>query len=493
MNWDEEFLTAKKMISKGLFHAANSILENLEMRASEQSDKNKLGELYYEKGKIAQFNHANYKNAVMNFTRAIESTSGTDTKVNYAIYLGFAYRKMSEFDTCYRYLTNLVDELDGVANSTKGRLFANLSAIQGINGFYDQAIRSIDRSYEAYEGLSNPLEEILNNNKGLAYLELGIYDKAEYLLKRAMDLGGSEFIEPLSELGRLCLLQGRLEESVEYAKRALNMIWSSIIEYNKEELALLCNLLANIGMHLNERELAMRLAEKAQVFFGQLGMWRQWQNIESQLERWHESVSESIFREAGRVVSLEDIHHFLQSLEALNSQELIHRSVSQLLDVRVYYVQLFAQELHLSKQDQEDLVLASRFADYGLTALESEVIMNPTRSKVAFEQYKQHPLLSVRMLKTLNLSERVADIVLDHHEHYDGSGYPNGKRGEEIHYLARILRLIDTYASGIVMERKMHSELIDNLVAEAGFGFDPRIVNAFVKMHDVAEFDTQAR
>jgi|SRR5579875_1956734 len=138
---------------------------------------------------------------------------------------------------------------------------------------------------------------------------------------------------------------------------------------------------------------------------------------------------------------------------SIECEELIHKSVPRLIDVRVYYAQLFAQELNLAEQDQEDLVLASRFADYGLTALENEVVMNPRRSGVAFEQYKQHPSLSVRMVKDLNLSDRIAEIIEDHHEHYDESGYPKGKKGEAISYLARVLSLPDRYSTGIVIEK----------------------------------------
>lgn len=111
--------------------------------------------------------------------------------------------------------------------------------------------------------------------------------------------------------------------------------------------------------------------------------------------------------------------------------------------------------------------------------------MNPTRSEMAFKQYKQHPLLSVRMVKTLDLSNRIAEIIEDHHENYNGSGYPSGKKGEEINYLSRILSITDKYATGIVLEQKLHFHVMSEITAESGTVFDPALLNSFKKMFDI--------
>ena len=486
MSWNEDFSVAKKLLSGGLFLAANSKFLQLEERIAEQSDKSMIGELYEELGKMYRFNFANYKKSVDYFQKAIESANDKDSRVRYTVRLGVTYLKMSEFDTCYRYLTDSIDDLDDLSDQTKGMLFVNLSAIQGINGFYDQAITSTEYSRQFFSNTNTPLSEsLLSNNRGLANLELGIYDEAEYYLKRAMELGGKDFMEPLSELGRLCLLQNRLSESIQYAERALDIIWSSIINYNKEEVARLCNLLAYISIRVGQIDLAMRLGEKAQVLFGQLGMWRQWQNLESQLEQWSEEPPTPTFEEGRNTISLHRIRHFLQCLEALNLQELGGKKVSSFLDVRSYYVQCLSAELGLSKGEVNDLILASRFADYGLTALESEVVANPTRTQVAFEQYKQHPSLGVKMVKALNLSDSIAEIIADHHENYDGSGYPTGKKGNDINYLALVFSVVDQYTNEIVMADKSHFEVMDEMNLKSGTVFDPDIVDAFVKMHNL--------
>lgn len=487
MSWSDDFSTAKKLLSNGLFLAANSIFLQLEKRIVENLDKSEVGELYDELGKIHRSNFANYKKSVNYFQNAIQYTNDKDVKVRYTVHLGLAYRKMSEFDTCYRYLTDLVGDLSVVTNATKGMLFANLSAIQGINGFYDQAVISTEYSEQFFSKTNTPLpESILSNNRGLAFLELGDYDKAEYYLKRAVELGGKEFMEPLSELGRLCLVQNRLSESLQYAERALDVIWSSIINYNKEEVARLCNLLASISIRVGQVDLAMRLGEKAQVLFGQLGMWRQWQNLESQLEQWSANPPiSSSSQDEYNSVSLHQIRHFLECLEALNLQELVGKEISDFLDVRSYYIKRFSNELGLTESQVSDLILASRFADYGLTALENEVVLNPTRSQVAFEQYKQHPSLGVNMVKALNLSDSIAQIIADHHEKYDGSGFPSGKKGAEINAFARLFSVVDYYTNEVVMADKSHFEVMDDIVSKRGTAFDPIFVDSFMEMHEI--------
>lgn len=487
MSWIEDFSVAKKLLSNGLFLAANSMFMQLEERIEEQLDKSKVGELYDELGKIHRSNFANYKKSVDYFQNAIEYANSKDEKVRYTVHLGYAYRKMSEFDTCYRFLTGLVDDLDDLPDQTKGMLLANLSAIQGINGFYDKAITSTESSQQFFSNANTPLpESILSNNRGLAYLELGVYDEAERYLTRAMEFGGKDFMEPLSEIGRLCLLQNRILESFQYAEHALDVVWSSIINYNKEEVARLCNLLAHIAIKIGQVDLAMRLGEKAQVLFGQLGMWMQWQKLESQLEQWSEAPPQPLSEEECKGVSLHRMRHFLQCLEAMNLQELSGKKVSSLLDVRSYYVQRFSAQLGLPENDLNDLILSSRFADYGLTALESEVVMNPTRSQVAFEQYKQHPSLGVKMVKALNLSDSISEIIADHHENYDGSGYPSSKKGDEINYLSRVFSVVDRYSNAIIISDMSHFEVLDDIISKRGTDFDPQIVDAFVKMHEVS-------
>lgn len=98
---------------------------------------------------------------------------------------------------------------------------------------------------------------------------------------------------------------------------------------------------------------------------------------------------------------------------------------------------------------------------------------------------KMHPEKGARILQPLTEFREVMEIVLTHHENYDGSGYPRGLRGEEIPLGARIVAVVDafhamvstrTYSRGKTVEYAM-----DELERCAGSQFDPRVVKAFVQ------------
>lgn len=477
----------QELIAKGLYHAALDVANELVISASCAPEyAADLGELFNETAKV-HMALTNYHQTVEYCNKAISHARDQEAWVKYNINLAATYRRLSEFDTFYRYLTPLYQHMDVISPRLRGYFLLNLSASHGINGFYEEAITSAEQSLAAFSQAGvQDLDSVLYNNIGIAHLESGKYEQAEYYLRKALDITGPT-MDLIAELGRLSVLNGAIEKAVRYAKQATSMVWSSIINYEKEEIARLCNLLSSISIRLQEERIAIRLAEKAQVFYGQLGMWRQWQDIAAEISRLEEYPLNYTGENSETTISVTEIHHFLDLLDAMNSQELIHKNISKLLDTRVHYAQILADALNLSEQQREDLVLSSRFADYGLTALENEVAVEPNRSEQAYEQYKQHPALSVRMIKMLHLPERVDSIILDHHEHFDGTGFPLMKKQGEINFLARVLRVVDWYVEALVIHGKKHYEVIGEIVGQSGRALDPDVVKVFVGIFNLQQ------
>jgi tetratricopeptide (TPR) repeat protein len=485
MDWDERLEWGKQLISQGLFHAALDVLRDLE-RSFHPSKPVWIAELYNELGKVYIF-LPDYREAVNQFTKAISYARDREGLVKYHVNMAYAYRRLSEFDTAYRYLSHAYELLDlDMSPEVQGGLFLNLSAIHGINGFYEQAIDYARKSLAAYSTADiHHYDAHIYSNLGLAYREMNNYDKAEECLNTAIELYGDSCIDVFAELGRVYWLRGEIHQSLECAQHALRIVWASLINYEKEDLANLCHFLSNISLQANEPQLAFRLAEKAQVFYGQIGMWRQWRDLYAEITNWMDIPSQCNINVDSSTISFAEIHQFLNCLDAVNSQELIHKKFANILDMRVHYTKLLANALGLTDQDQNDLVLASRFADYGLTALENEVALNPRRSPQAFEKYKQHPSLSVRMLRTLHLPERIENIVADHHENYDGTGFPYGKQQGEINYLARVLSVAGRYTFLVVGNEMRHSDAIKEIAGQSGHAFDPSIVDVFRKLFEI--------
>lgn len=107
---------------------------------------------------------------------------------------------------------------------------------------------------------------------------------------------------------------------------------------------------------------------------------------------------------------------------------------------------VFAQWMHLSEKDTRTLILACFYYDIGKLKLPYEILWKP--GKLTNEEYatiKKHPAIGHTLVRYTSLSEKIKDAVLMHHERMDGSGYPQHLQGDEIHYFARYIAIIDTY------------------------------------------------
>src|SRR5262249_22622183 len=101
---------------------------------------------------------------------------------------------------------------------------------------------------------------------------------------------------------------------------------------------------------------------------------------------------------------------------------------------------------------------------------------------------ESHPQAGVQLLRPIEFTSVVNAIVLSHHEHFDGTGYPRGLRGEEIPLGARILAVLDAYDAMTVgrpyREPSTSAEAVTELRRCAGTQFDPIVVEAFVGVVD---------
>jgi HD-GYP domain-containing protein (c-di-GMP phosphodiesterase class II) len=98
----------------------------------------------------------------------------------------------------------------------------------------------------------------------------------------------------------------------------------------------------------------------------------------------------------------------------------------------------------------------------------------------------QHPEVSVEMIRPLEYLGSVRELILAHHERWDGSGYPRGLAGDEIPLGGRLLAVVDAYESMTAgrpyRAARSHDEAIAELRREASRQFDPDVVEAFARM-----------
>jgi response regulator RpfG family c-di-GMP phosphodiesterase len=158
-----------------------------------------------------------------------------------------------------------------------------------------------------------------------------------------------------------------------------------------------------------------------------------------------------------------------------------------------HYSKLIAKHYGLNENEQEKIFHASPLHDLGKIGIRDDVLLKPGKlDDKEFEHMKRHPLIGYEILKgTQNhFLEAGAIISLNHHEKFDGSGYPNGLKGEEIHIYGRITAIADVFdalTSNRPYKRAWSfDEAIVFLTEQRGKHFDPILVDLFIlKIDDV--------
>ncbi len=141
--------------------------------------------------------------------------------------------------------------------------------------------------------------------------------------------------------------------------------------------------------------------------------------------------------------------------------------------------------LGLKEEDDELLYEAALLHDLGKASIPLEIINKP--GKLTDEEWievRRHPNSGCAILSSFENMHKVAPLTLAHHERWDGKGYPNGLKGEEIPFLARIISIADSY-DAMTSTRSYRTSLtrqeaIAELRRNAGKQFDPELVDLFI-------------
>jgi putative two-component system response regulator len=153
--------------------------------------------------------------------------------------------------------------------------------------------------------------------------------------------------------------------------------------------------------------------------------------------------------------------------------------------VRRYALEL-AEVVAPSLLEDPSLEYGFLLHDVGKIGIADHVLLKPgALSPEEHELVRMHPAIGAQILRDVALLQGAGlDVVLHHHERWDGAGYPHGLVGEQIPLSARIFAIVDTL-DAMTSDRPYRSavawdEAVDEIVAQAGRQFDPEIVQAFV-------------
>ncbi len=148
-----------------------------------------------------------------------------------------------------------------------------------------------------------------------------------------------------------------------------------------------------------------------------------------------------------------------------------------------FYALGIGRKMNLPPQELERLRQSALLHDVGKLAIPDAILDKPGRlDEAEYDLIRHHPLRGMRILEALDPEGQFMDVVVYHHERWDGRGYPRGLRGKEIPLLARIVAVADVF-DALTSNRPYRKpltleEALERMEREAAVSFDPFVVSA---------------
>lgn len=149
------------------------------------------------------------------------------------------------------------------------------------------------------------------------------------------------------------------------------------------------------------------------------------------------------------------------------------------------YALIIAEAMRLDEREKQKLKYAATLHDIGKIGIAGRVLNKPgALTEEEYSHVKTHPLLGDSIIEPVEFLQEPRPIILHHHERYDGKGYPDGLKGEDIPLCARILSVADAFEamrSDRPYRRALPlAEAVEELKRNGGTQFDPRVVRVFL-------------
>lgn len=185
-----------------------------------------------------------------------------------------------------------------------------------------------------------------------------------------------------------------------------------------------------------------------------------------------------------RSTYMRTIKALAQAIEARDHYTHSHsENVARIAIAIANYLKLPAKEIEVLRQ-------ACELHDLGKIGIEDSILLKTSAlTNLEWEQIRKHPTIGAQILEPLTFLNEVVDLIRQHHEHYDGTGYPEGRKSNDILLGARIIHVADAYeamrsARSYRKTPLLKEEAVLEVKRNSGTQFDPKIVDAFLKIVD---------
>jgi putative nucleotidyltransferase with HDIG domain len=415
-------------------------------------------------------------------------------------------------------------EARGTAESIKdseamAMIDQNIGTVASIRGDVEEALEAFQRSLEGYRalGMRDQAAQVLNNI-GLAYTDLGELDRAEAAYAEAAQAFGEEHDHPnemnvaLNQV-QLCIATGRFDEAQERVETLLSLTgeiapsWRGevfrhvgVIARERGDYVKAAEYLGRAGECAEEGEdllLRADVAEQlAELYWTQkrhrdmLAHLNQSHALYSRLKAQHRVAQVERRNAALESRFLEMAHHWGDSIESKDHYTQGH------CERVAFFACVLADSMGMDSRSLFWFRLGALLHDIGKIIVPTEVLNKAGElSQEEWAIMKRHPEAGLELVADIDFPGDVRAIIRNHHERWDGTGYPDGLAGEEIPFAARILCVADVY-DALTTARSYRDSLSHARAVEVMRGspgqFDPRLLEAFLGWAETSDIPARA-
>ena len=392
----------------------------------------------------------------------------------------------------------------------------NLGVLANIRGDYATAMVCYQSALQRYRSFGDEgAASLALNNLGMLHVDCGELHAAEQCFQQALALatGVSNLIVVATvenNRAEMFLKRGRFEDARLCCDRSLTLSTRLQAKLPQAESY---RLLAEIYRRTQRTRLAEihvrlahNLADACQDMLLRAEVLREWAQIHLAERRHREAVklfnqSQRLFKILGARPAVNEITRDLERLHEEHVEALTIWASEAIESKNPYtaghssrvaeYACRLAAALGFSEGDLARVRVGALVHDVGKTVIPADVLNKPGRlDPDEWALMRQHPVIGEEIVNGLEFPYDVAAMVRGHHEHFDGSGYPDGLRGAEIDLTARILCVADIY-DALTSTRSYrgafaHGDALEIMSAESGKTVDPELFEVFVRVMGAA-------
>jgi putative nucleotidyltransferase with HDIG domain len=390
----------------------------------------------------------------------------------------------------------------------------NLGTVASIRGDIRGALEAYQRSLGGYQalGMRDQAATVLNNI-GLAYTDLGELDRAEAAYMEAAQAFGEEHDHPnemnvaLNQV-QLCIATGRFEEAQERVETLLSFTgeiapsWRGevfrhvgVIARERGDYVRAAEYLGRAGECAEEGEDLLLKADVAEQLAELYWTQKRHRDMLAYLNKSHAMYSRlkaqhrvaQVERRNAALESrfLEMAHHWGDSIESKDHYTQGH------CERVAFFACVLADSMGMDSGTLFWFRLGALLHDIGKIIVPTEVLNKA--DKLTDEEWsimKRHPEAGLELVADIDFPGDVRAIIRNHHERWDGTGYPDGLAGEEIPFAARILCVADVYdaltSARSYRDSLTHTRAVEVMRNSPG-QFDPTLLDAFLGWAESAE------